>query len=442
MYMKTMLYFYAAIQLREDLAVYQLTKAIVRRKNSKGRWVEEDLSATPVATLFNTYTDVYLILSHPSLDHLVSLNLVDVINEVAGLLDTVTVTQWLSTLGDTALPTQDGIPTVTTKQVKYNDVFGAGYKADLVFAEGSFDTEIPDSERDDVMLTRPNTDYELFYKNCLVTMNGLIHRTDFDKNGVYVKGAGKSFRVSNQNHLGLLSFREIGELDFVTITPDMVYNPHPNGKLSEAAYLKMPKSMDGKIVMLVLGGYLHVLDSYFYANGDYSIRIDTANLPWLQRFYAMKKLIDVSPMTDLYDKNPNNPDHLSVEQFFSDDSIKAFLSLSQSFVVLLDADNLYVEKHKLEYTKLPGRYYARSRPDWPLQTELGRLPEYIAIPESDIWVLAVQDNFSTRYRFESYGWQADKSVDSSRDSVWPVFFAQGHLLEIGSDITGFTPTTA
>lgn len=421
--------------------MYICTKAIVRKKNSKGRWVEEDLSEASVATLFDTYSEVYLILTHPTLDHEVSLNLADVAAQVAGLLETVSVADWLESLGDRSLPTRDEIPTVTTRQVKYNDAFVAGYTLRLVDPNGSINNDLPVADRYNILLTRPDTNYELFYKNCLVTVNGMVHRTDYDASGVYVIEGGKSARIANENHVGLISFRDIGELDFISITEDMIYNPHPNGQLRHQAHIALPKDIGTKMIALVLGGYLHLLDSYFIPTGERSIKIDMANLPLIQRFYASKGLIDLSPMTDLYEKDPTNPDHVALDDFFSDASIKAFLTLSQSFVVLIDTDNLYVEKHKLEYTGLPGRYYSHFRPDWPIRTELGRLPEYVAIPESDIWVIAVQDNFSTRYRFESTYWHQDVGIDSSRESHAPVFYAQGQLLEIGSDIQGFTPTT-
>jgi len=422
--------------------VYQYEGAVVQMKESRGRWVSADLSLAPVATLFDTYMGVYLILSHYSLDHKVSLDLSEVASEISGLVDTATVTDWLTLRGDRTLPTSDVLPTITTKQVKYNDAWQAGYTMNFVHPFYHVDTQIMETEKTDVLMVREDTDYEQFYKNCLVTVNGLIHRTDFDEYGIRIKDAGTSVRQANENHIGILSFREIGEIEIINITEDMIYNPNPGAKLKEAAYLKVEQSMEGKVVMLVLGGYLHVLESYYYAIGDHAIKIDMANFPFIQRFYASKKLLDMSNVMADWQSDPNNDEHFAISDLFSDTTIKKYLTMSQSFIVLLDADNLYVEKHKVEYTGLPGRYYAHSRPEFPLRTELGRLPEYIAIPETDIWVLAIQDNFSTKYRFEATNYRDEPGIDPQRETLKPVYYAQGHLLEIGSDIAGFTPTTA
>lgn len=413
--------------------MYRYENALARIGNSASRWSEVSLADTPIATIFNFYREVLLVLSNDVLDNLVTLNLIDAVDRFSGADGSVTVSQWLSDLADESLPTTDMVPEVVTATVKYNDVYEAGYKANLAFADGNPFSDVPDSEKEDILLTKPNLDYATFHRNCLVTVNGLIHRTDYDVNGIYVKDAGISFRRANDNHLGILSFKDVGEIECITITPEMLYNPHPSGKFKDSVYVKLPQPTNEKIVMLVLGGYLHLIDSYFHCINDQVIKIDTANLPLLHRFYESRKLISLDTMEEHHDKSINNPTQIALSELFSDESIAAYLTLSQSFVIILDAPSLYLEKHKLGYGHLPGRYFTHQKPIWPIRTELGRLPEYIAIPETDIWTIAVQDNFSTRYLFETANYETWHSVDASRVSNKPVYYAQGHFLEIGTD---------
>jgi ribosomal protein S11 len=417
----------------EGKSVYRCVKSLVRVNNSDNRWSERSLNDEPVATLFNVYREVLLVLTHTSHSDLVTLNLKDVVTMLSGIDDTITVSQWLTSLGNQSLPTTPGGPVIESKTVKYRDAFKAGYKGELVFSEGNPFNDVPDSDKDDILLTKKGVDYATFHKNCLVTVNGMVHRTDYDHNGIYVKDGGISFRKANENHIGILNFKEVGSLDFISITEDMLYNPHQNGEFKNAVYLKLPKSIGNKIVMVVLGGYLHLIDSYYHCINEHAIKLDFANLPLLPRFYESRKLIDLSAMEKHHEKSSNNDTHVVLSDLLKNESISAYLTLSQSFVVLVDCDNLYLEKHKLGYSHLPGRYFSSQEPVWPARTELGRLPEYVAIPESSIWTIAVQDNFSTRYMYESFGYESGVTVDGARVSRDPVFYAQGHLLEIGTD---------
>lgn len=422
--------------------MYRYVKALVRDGRSANRWREEALVNTPIATIFNLYREVLLVVTHDALSQQVTVNLKDVAAQFSGVDSALTVSQWLAGLDGESLPTVDGVPSVKSYTAKYRDAFEAGYKANLIYAEGSPLTDVPDSEKDDILLSKDGLDYSSFYVNCLVTVNGMVHRTDYDERGIHVKRGGESFRLANENHLGIISFKDIGKLTTVSITDEMIYNPHPNGKLHSAAYIKLPEDIGNRMVALVIGGYLHLVDSYYHCINDRVVKIDTAKLPLLPRFYESGKLINLDAMREHHDRNVSNPDHVALEDLFSDDSIRAYLTLSQSFVVLIETDNLYVEKHKLGYSHLPGRYHTHLAPQWPARTELGRLPEYIAIDEQDLWSIAIQDNFSTRYLFETTDYENMHSVDSARISNGPVFYAQGHFLEIGTDKLVYTQVAA
>lgn len=420
--------------------MYTYEKALVRDLKSSKRWIEAELANVPVVGIFDKYREVVLVLSNSTLNHFVTLNLKDVNRLFSQVGAAVTVSQWLTALGNAALPTVAGYATIKNVTVKYKDAFAAGYNANLAFGHGNPFSEVSDGEKDDILLTKPKVPYKVLYDNCLISVNGMIHRTDYDFNGLYIKDAGKSFRIANQHHIGILNFKDIGTLKCISITEEMLYTPHKVGKFKDAVYIHLPEDIGNRIVMLVIGGYLHLMDSNFHCINDRVIKIDMANYPLLPRFYESKKLIDLSKMIAMHDSSTNNPSHVSLNDMFKDESISAYLSMSQSFVVLLDTDNLYMEKHKLGYAHLPGRYFTGAKPVWPARTELGRLPEYIAINETGVWTLAVQDNFSTRYMNETTNYETNHSVDSSRVSQNPVFYAKGYLLEIGTDKLEMVPT--
>jgi hypothetical protein len=413
--------------------VYRYEEALVIEHSYSKRWTKIDLSNEIVSSLMDTYREVILVLSNTGLDHYLTLKLEDAVEFFNYRDRNETVSQWLVRLGDTALPTTRGTASVVGARVKYKDAFVAGYNCNLAFSKGNPFNDVADDEKDDIILTKEGLDYKLFYEHALVTVNGLIHRTDHDYQGVYLKDGGKSFRVANQNHIGILSFKDVGKIKLISIIPEMLYNPHRVGEFKDSVYIELPEAIGNRIVMMVIGGYLHLIDSNYQQISETVIKVDTANLPLIPRFYESKKLIDLSAMTAHHEANLRNENHISIKDLLKDASIAAYLTLSQSFIVLLEANNLYMQKHKLGYTHLPGRYFTGLTPEWPIRTELGRLPEYIAIRDDALWTLAIQDNFSTRYVSETTEFHLDNSVDNSRISSMPVFYAKGYMLEIGTD---------
>lgn len=420
--------------------MYQCERIIAKARGANEGWGEVDKDATALKTLLNDYSKVWVVLSHTLTLRWMSLDLSTAGSFLGGIDETTTVQQWLATLGDLALPTVEGVPTVNKKLVKYNDATLAGYKAYRHNLSLPLDAEVTDAAKTDVRLYRDKTDYALLHSSCLFSFNGLFHIADRNADGVYLKDAGKSLNISGENHIGLVSFREIGALTSVPISPEMIYTPVPNGRLKDMAYIDVGVDIGDKIVLLVIGGYLHMLDSLYQKVGTRSIKIDMANLPMFKRYLQSRTLIDMTPLEKLWSRanQPLNPTYVPLQELEKDETIRTYLSLSQSFVVLVDTDNLYVKKHKVERSGLVGRYRTRQKPSFPFQTEMGRMPEYIALPDTGPqWTLCIQDNYQTTYRHETADWLLQEAVDGSAITVDGRYFSQGHLIEIGSDVVTF-----
>ncbi len=192
--------------------MYQLQYAIVKHRQPHVSFEEMDVTHLAVKSLLRTYTEVWLVLTHPVLTGKHTLNLKDAESFLIPVLETTTVQQWLIDNGTTTLPTQPGIPKVTTHEVLARDVWQAGFKADLCVPVGSPFNDGTDYDKTDIWLTREKTDYVHAQRHSLVTVNGLIHRTDADQDGLYVKDGGITFRKSQDALLGLISFTNIGRV--------------------------------------------------------------------------------------------------------------------------------------------------------------------------------------------------------------------------------------
>lgn len=395
--------------------------------------MELDLKNTPVISLINDYQDVYLVLTHPSLPHRVSLRMRDASKFLIAVTDTTTVDQWLISLDSTTLPTTNYIPMVNTKSAIYNDIYNAGYKVELSHRTAHHDAELPDADKTDIRLTRPDTDYGLFYQSCLVTVNGLIHRTDYNEYGVYVLDAATAVRKCNEHHLGAISFHDIGKLELIQVNTNNLRG-RDGVSLYECAYIDLPVDLGNRIPVLVLGGYLQVLDNSYSMVSDRTIKVSVKATPYIDRFFASRKAMDVSAMETLCNRDSRNDSHFVYDDLISDEVIRAYLTLNNTFLVLVDTDNLYTEYHTLEQTQLPGRYYSYRKPKWPLVTTLGSLPAYVADKEVDRWVVMVYENLQETRRYQTHEYRLELSLDDSKETVKPYYYAPGYLLEIGSDV--------
>jgi len=414
--------------------MYVFHHALVKFRGSRGRLIERDIREEPIHNVFERYSSVYLVLSHPVLEGEQVLNLMDAQLHLQSADSTTTVAQWLAGIGNTSLPLSTKLPQSVVRTVKYAEAFQAGYRIELIHRMASAETPYPDEELTDLHLTRSNVDYGQFYKHCLVTVNGYVHRTDYNEQGIYVRDGGLNVQHANDHQIGLLSFEEIGELQFIDITEEMI---HPNtigGELKDGICIKLPEAIGNRIPMLVLGGYLHVVDKAYTVRSTDTLKINPTRLSLMHRFFDSRKFLNLDHLLEVIDIGQFNPTHVEVPGMYSDEALKRWLTQSTSFVILVNASNLYVEPHKLEYAYLPGRYIYHRVPEWPLMTDRGRLPAYVAMKEHDRYSIAITDNAINHYRFETSNWRDNISIDGTRDSLKPFTYSPGFLLEIGTEV--------
>ena len=410
--------------------MYQLVSALAKPRGRDGRWLEVDLSQIPLSQIYTDYSKAILILTNTLLSGQVSLD-IEAVRDQAVMVN-LTPQAWFATLGNKSLPTSNTIPELKTATVKYSDAWYSNYNMQLADRLAHPNAQLPNAEKEDVLMTRAGTDYELFYKHCLVTVNGLVHRTELSGYGIYVDDAGASMRIAKDNQIGIISFREVAELELVSITPEMIYRPNAQTGLGQRAYINLNRDLDGKTVLLVLGGYLHVLDDCYRIVGDSMVMIDWSRVPLAQRYFHSKHLIDLSSMG--LSTVETNSELVSVPELYGDPAIEAYLTLSQSFFVIVDTPELFIERHKLEETKLPGRFISNIDPIFPLENGLGQLSEYWKIDDDERWVVATKNNVLPKYQFEETHWKKNPAIDDSRITVKPIRYNSAFMLEIGRDL--------
>lgn len=411
--------------------MYTYVTSYAKAKKAGSRWTEVNIKNMQLNDIFANYSKVYAVLNNTFFTGSIGFDLETIKDTYYH--STLTFAQFLMWLENKALPHMNKIPSLQTRLVKYADAFHAGYAIKAIHKTASPESPLPRSEKAYLHLTKADVDYDLFYNNCMVTVNGYIHLTDADTNGVYVVDGNKSAVHANQNQMGIYSFREVGTIENIPITESMISRQLDNIPLSNKIYIKLPEKIGTKLPILVLGGYMHIFDpNTFYMVDEQTLCINFMNYRFLDRYYESKEYIDLTSLP--LDKYKRNESQLDLENFFSDEVIKAYLTLSQSFIVLLDASDVFAEHVAVDNTPMPGMMITTLKPELPLIGGHGRLLDYWYTYEDRQYSIACVDDLVNTRVYNTTNWYNLQSVADSRIPTDRVKKSNAHFLRIGVDI--------
>lgn len=419
--------------------MYQLVSAIAKPLNSDGKWVAVEIGEVALDTLYTTYSRVIATLTNAFLPDLVALELNDLAATLAG--QSITFNQFLALNANATLATSTTLPLIDPKYAKYADAFHAGYKISPVHPTAAPGSQYPSADLRWLYLTRPNTDYNLFVKSCLVSVNGFYHIIDSGPDGVWVNDGNRSAQLSRQNQIGITSFREVGQLTYVPITSQMVHKQSPQQFYKDRCYVDLGQDVSNKAVMLVLGGYLHVLDERSVRRVSGScFAIDFGNISLLERYFESAPYLDLSTLG--LEHTGRNASQISVAQLYSDAALLAYLTLPQSFFVILDQADIFVEHQAIRSAPLVDMFTSFVKPEWPLVVGAGKLGNYWATYEDGQYSINCRDAMWQRRIFTTVNPKVQVSASAQRDPQLPVAEPHAHFLKVGSQLSNTTMTRA
>lgn len=410
--------------------MYTLVSAYGIAKAASSKWGDADVAQLPMNAMFASYRKLFLTLENTFLDETVQVDF-EIFRSEYGqrthTLDTV-----LSGLSNETLETVDEVPTYESHYVRYNDAFRAGYKIDTA-APGSHPSAVvyPD-DRTEVSISRKDTNMQRVYDYCLVSINGFFHRTDTDGQTLFALNGGKSLLKSRQNQIGLYSFEDIGKIESVTITPERAYR-QDNSSLSHKAFFDLTDlDLTNKTVLAVIGGYLYLpWENHFNEHSPGVYAIDFNNVPILDRYFEALPYLDFSSMA--LPQKPQSPSQINLQEFFSDAHFMKYLTMSQSFFVIVDTPTMFSARHYLKMQKTPGVYTTYTKPTYPLITSTGKVSEYWATEFEKQHVLTCHD--ANYYNRIAHSVKQSELV-SATDAALPYRTyrnSNGYLLALGAD---------
>jgi hypothetical protein len=412
---------------------YTYVSAQVRATRQTVQWTTVDLSQVPINTILQDYYEVSIELSNPfdSSNTYLTTSILQTIQPM--VIPSPTLTAWLASLGSEALPTITTAPATTTSPVTFSDAWQAGFVTNLANMLAAPDATLPDADLPDLLMTKAGLDMANMSAYLLVTVNGFLHLSGGSVNGLYVKDGGTTARISNNNHIGILDFLNVGSVMQIPITPEMLYKPNASYSYSQAVWVDLGVDLTDSIVLLSIGGYLHALDSTYVKTTQSSVKILFNRIAFPQRIYQSQKHIDLSSLPIARGPSGASSQQYSTSSLFSDEVIAAYLTLSQSFAIVVNCTDFYTLTHQLEASGAsPGRYFGPTPLRLPLIGPMGRMYEYRLSQEMDTYVYGCESMEWDHYLFETMDWQNYQSIGPNRNGARPWSNGKGYLLEMGT----------
>jgi hypothetical protein len=409
--------------------MYSYVRAICLSRSIGSQWSERDLRNISVYDLFNNFTKIYLELSHSALIDNVYVDMDSLRLQYSNYQGTLE--EFLVFNDNNTLTTVPSLPTMDVKYAKYSDAIRVGYHVETGLLGQELPDNYPQFAREDLVVTRPRykTDMQVVYDHALVSVNGYFHRTDCDGENLYVLQGGKSMQRSKDNHLGILSFLDIGKIKIVPIDQESIIPVNSGTALKDSLRFTINEDLTGKSCILVLGGYLvFPQDNVFYRTSDNGFNLDIKLLPYLERIFESNLYLDLSPL-ELNRINQDDSGY-DVQELYSDSVIKKYMTMSQSFMVIIDVPHLTTNKIHVRHSSVPGMFTCYQDPVYPLVVNHGRCAEYWKVLEDGVWSLSVHDSFLRNYVISNQKAYDLHRVTDNLLATKPFYHSRGFLLEI------------
>ena len=415
--------------------MYAFLEALALPKGPSESWTPVDLSPLLCRDIAHNYAEAYITLTHPVLKETQVLLLTAVEVELSGFSGTFD--EWLTAVGNKTLPTVPGKTELTSGNAEFKDAVYAGYKILPFDANRHPDTELSLDQKVDLLLRRKNVDYPDMEKNVLATVNGLFHRAGASPTGYVVYDGGRSANHAKLNQVGLLNFQRVSKFECINIEKSWFTKPLPLLGYKDRFYLKVPKSLRGKTVMLVIAGFLITPGETFCKINDNVLSVSWNRLSMIDRYYLADQLLDLRDHVKL---STLEDGRRVTAEMLSDDFVVQMCTLPQSFLVVFDEPNISIDSEKLETLHVPGRWLLHRRPQGLLRVDLGYAPEYtVSSEQGNQFVLQTLPQYQRTILTATNRRDGETLQDNQYHGAYAGRLGQGHLVSFSSERVKIIP---
>lgn len=368
-------------------------------------WKNYATNTTPLSELYRMFSSFYLTVNDSYIKKDVYVNM-DVYKLMLVMSD-MTVDEWLNESKNIPLATVEKLPTENLKSAFYENAILRGYKMELTKVGITIPINYPTGALDDLRISRPGlpTDLSLLHTHCLLSVNGYYHTSDTDGDYAYIIDGGVTATQKRCAHTGILSFMDIGALSMHRFRDEHIVPLTEGRPLKDGMIIRTDKDIEGKSVFMVLGGYIiRPSKQEFWQNGDKSFIFYPTAIPYVQRYLESRKEIDLSSMPVIVEDNDDERgatgDNVNQDSLWSDECLRAYFKVSQSFLVIVDTPELFFTENPIRVSNIAGFLTSYSEPLYPLVMGYGKCVEYSKVKETSWWALRVSDAYYKQFNID------------------------------------------
>ena len=416
--------------------MYTYVSSLVLPKKQNSKFINIDIRDYSLNYMFLNYRQIFIKVTDSS-NNVVYSDLNRYRKDLFNSL--LTVNQWLNSLTNQTLITSSNLPS-NVNYGRYDDILRLGYKLDKPVRGVNVPLTFSSTDNTTAVITRPElqTDFNLLNNYCLISLNGFLHNFTTDSNTLYLQNAINSLLVANNNTAGFINFYNIGSISRLPLNPTAgfinIYGQSSENDLKNRTYFSTINDLTNKTVILVLGGYLQFLEpNVFWQVSNNSFAINWSNIPLIDRILESKNYIDLTSLG--LTTYPTSPNAINTNEVFSNEILLKYMSLSQSFLVIINTPSIFQNTYLLRKNASPGLYIGYEKPIYPLVIGKGRLQEYWWEDEGNgIYSISVDDNLLSK---PTYKEELSSNINIVNPNNLPNHkhcISPGYFLEIGSII--------
>lgn len=418
--------------------MYKLVEIYARPRRVTGRWerAKVDGDAT-LLDLPGRWGDVVLIVSFNNGQDERSIrfdNLRKMV-EFSKVKATTTINDYLGSVGNKTLPFDDVRFTLKPRYAYYKNLTHLGYRVDPIGRHDNPD-QAGDKRGSDLLIHTGYKNGKHIGQYGLFSINGLFHLSDYDASGVYLHDGNRTQRRSNDCQVGVVSFERLGKVKHIPITNEMIKSGGSDVSLEDTMYLKLPDGLPttGWSYLFIVGGYIVPIGEGIVQIDERLYRVNIKRLNLMDRYFDTYGKIDYSALNLTKYPDYSNETYTSTNEFFSDDVLRAFFTLPQSFIVAVETPQLFHNVVPIEtpYTNA-GVTDTVIFDEQPILGVNGCQIEYHPVYREGVVTLYTEHNIGRNYNYLHRPWRKQNVVDNKLDVEVPYYKGQMHLRLMGTD---------
>lgn len=400
--------------------MYQFITCIVKRKMT---WASIEIKDKTLAELLASYSEVVITLDHPFFKEPEQLRLRDIKTKVWHYSGNII--QYLESIGDASLPTQPKFIDLDKRtSVEYISLPAGGYTTTFTNRNYHPDTEIKRGACSDILVSRPDTNYERLGKSCVFTIGGYIQVPTIREDGILLPNALHLMDRLEKDSFGMFNLGVLGELVYLPITEENIKMSTPVVNTFANSIFLEHKYTDYKDyhLFLVIGGLLQPLDTITVV-GDHLLKVNLEDWPIVANYVHTKRVHDYEGIKEVITEDTNEV----VAKLMSNDGMAKWFEDESTFIIGVTKVKdrpICLETKRHPHSTFRGCYITSKPPTGLLRNNKNEIMDYVCIPRDGSFEVLTKEDFVPNYIIgDNAQWNQSKVITSMKDRRKPYSYS-------------------